>query len=184
MSCFAPQDWPDSSGFTSEITMRERPDKDHYYLNIAHEVARRSTCLRRWYGAVIVNKDQIISTGYAGAARGTKNCSDLGYCPRQEANIPRGERYELCRSVHAEQNAIIHAARSDMIGGTLYLTGLDAETGEIIAGGRPCRICTRFIINAGLETVKVLEPQDVVVTFSVEDFIRNEEIDLTKARGY
>jgi len=164
--------------------MRERPDKDHYYLYIAREVARRSTCLRRWFGAVIVNNDQIISTGYAGAARGTRNCCDLGYCPRQEANIPRGERYELCRSVHAEQNAIIHAARADMIGGTLFLAGLDAQTGDVIEGGRPCRICTRFIINAGLVTVKVLEPEDQVITYSVDDFIRNEEIDLTKARGY
>lgn len=162
----------------------ERPDKDHYYLNIAREVARRSTCLRRLYGAVIVKNDQIISTGYAGAARGAVNCSDLGYCPRQQANIPRGERYELCRSVHAEMNAIIHAARSDMLGGTLYLTGIEASDDSIVEAARPCRICARLIINAGLETVKVLAPDDSVVTIPVTDFIHGEELDLSKTRGY
>ncbi len=164
--------------------MRERPDKDHYYLNIAREVSRRSTCLRRWFGAVIVKNDQIISTGYAGAARGAKNCSDIGVCPRQQAGIPRGERYELCRSIHAEQNAIIHATRADMIDSTLYLVGLDAESGEVIEGARPCKICTRMIINAGIATVKALNPDDSVATFEVEEFVRNEELDLTKARGY
>jgi len=164
--------------------MRKRPDKDLYYLNIAREVSRRSTCLRRWFGAVIVKNDQIISTGYAGAARGAKNCSDIGVCPRQEAGIPRGERYELCRSVHAEMNAIIHASRADMIGSTLYLAGLDANDGRVIAGGKPCRICARLIINAGIATVKVLEPDDGVTTFPVSAFIENEELDLKNARGY
>jgi dCMP deaminase len=164
--------------------MKERPDKDHYYLNIAREVARRSTCLRRWYGAVIVKNDQIISTGYAGAARGAQNCCDLGFCPRQQAGIPKGERYELCRSVHAEMNAIIHAARSDMIDSTLFLTGIDANDGTVVDGAKPCRICTRLIINAGIKMVKVLSSDDKVLTYSVEDFIKNEELDLTKAEGY
>ncbi len=164
--------------------MRERPDKDRYYLNIAREVSRRSTCLRRWFGAVIVKNDQIISTGYAGAARGARNCSDLGVCRRQLAGIPRGERYELCRSVHAEMNAIIHASRADMIGSTLYLVGIDAVTGDVIDGGKPCKICTRLIINAGIETVKVLEHDESVVTFPVSGFIENEELDLKNARGY
>ena len=164
--------------------MRTRPDKDHYYLNIAREVSRRSTCLRRWFGAVIVKNDQIISTGYAGAARGAINCTDLGYCPRQQAGIPRGERYELCRSVHAEMNAIIHASRADMLDSTLYLVGLDAATGEVIEGGRPCKICTRLIINAGIRTVKVLEPDDRVTVYDVEDFIKNEQLDLKNADGY
>ena len=164
--------------------MAKRPDKDLYYLNIAKEVARRSTCLRRWYGAVIVKNDQIISTGYAGAARGAVNCSDTGVCPRQQANIPRGERYELCRSVHAEMNAIIHAARADMIDSTLYLSGLNAEDGSIVNGARPCKICTRLIINAGIKTVKVLDENDTVQTYDVADFVKNEELDLTKVRGY
>jgi len=164
--------------------MRERPDKDHYYLNIAREVACRSTCLRRWFGAVLVKNDQIISTGYAGAARGAKNCSDIGVCPRQQAGIPRGERYELCRSVHAEMNAIIHAARADMLGSTLYLVGLDAVSGNVISGARPCQICTRLIINAGVATVKTLNPDDSVSVFAVTEFVENEELDLTKKSGY
>ncbi len=164
--------------------MVKRPDKDLYYLNIAKEVAKRSTCLRRWYGAVIVKNDQIISTGYAGAARGAINCSDTGICPRQQAKIPRGERYELCRSVHAEMNAIIHAARADMIDSTLYLSGFDAEDGSIVKGARPCKICSRLIINAGIKTVKVLDEGETVQTFEVSDFVKNEELDLTKACGY
>ncbi len=164
--------------------MTKRPGKDHYYLNIAKEVSRRSTCLRRLYGAVIVKNDQIISTGYAGAARGTINCSDTGICPRQQANIPRGERYELCRSVHAEMNAIIHAARADMIDSTLYLTGLDANDGTIVEEARPCKICARLIINAGIKTVKVLDKGNTIKTYEVEDFIKNEELDLSKAGGY
>ena len=164
--------------------MVSRPDKDHYYLNIAKEVARRSTCLRRWFGAVIVKNDQIISTGYAGAARGSLNCTDLGICPRQKAGIPRGERYELCRSVHAEMNAIIHAARSEMIDSTLYLVGLDAEDQSIVDGAKPCKICARLIINAGIKKVKVLEKNGFITTFDVDDFIINEEMDFTKANGY
>jgi dCMP deaminase len=164
--------------------MVNRPDKDHYYLNIAREVARRSTCLRRGFGAVIVKNDQIISTGYAGAARGAANCTDLGVCPRQQANIPRGERYELCRSVHAEMNAIIHASRADMIDSTLFLVGIDPADGSVIEGAMPCRICSRLIINAGITTVKTLCPDDRVTVYEVADFIRNEQFDLTRAQGY
>ena len=164
--------------------MKDRPDKEHYYLNIAREVSRRSTCLRRWYGAVIVKNDQIISTGYAGAARGAKNCSDLGICPRQQAGIPRGERYELCRSVHAEMNAIIHASRADMIDSTLYLVGLYADDGRIVENAKPCKICTRLIINAGIRTVIVLDNNEHITTYDVADFIRDEELDLSKAQGY
>ncbi|MEG1931823.1 MAG: cytidine deaminase, partial [Pygmaiobacter sp.] len=102
-----------------------RRDKINYYLDIADAVSRRGTCLRRNYGAIIVKNDQIISTGYVGAPRSRKNCSDLGYCIREKMNIPRGERYELCRSVHAEANAIIAASRAEMIGATLYLAGRD-----------------------------------------------------------
>ncbi len=164
--------------------MEKRPEKDQYYLNIAREVARRSTCLRRWFGAVIVKNDQIISTGYAGAARGAVNCSDIGICPRLQANIPQGERYELCRSVHAEMNAIIHASRADMLDSTLYLAGLNAEDGSIVKDARPCKMCSRLIINAGIKTVKVLAEDDSVITIEVESFIKNEELDLSKARGY
>ena len=163
---------------------RVRPDKDHYYLYIAREVARRSTCLRRWFGAVIVKNDQIISTGYAGAARGTVNCIDIGVCPRQRAGIPRGERYELCRSVHAEMNAIIHASRADMIDSTLYLVGLEAGDGAVTENARPCKICTRLIINAGIRTVKVLEPNEMVTVYEVADFVGGDDLNLSGAQGY
>ena len=101
----------------------------------------------------IVKNDEIISTGYNGAPRGRKNCCDLGYCMREKLNIPRGERYEMCRSVHAEMNAIISASRKDMIGATLYLFGIDNETGKPVSKPRPCTLCERMIVNAGIKTV-------------------------------
>ena len=130
-----------------------RRDKVNYYLDIAEQVSRRGTCLRRNYGAIIVKDDEIISTGYTGAPRGRKNCSDLGFCRRQSMNVPRGARYELCRSVHAEANAIISAARSDMIGATLYLVGLEAEDGSYTVNCDSCAMCKRLVINAGISTV-------------------------------
>ena len=128
----------------------QRISKENYYLDIAQTVIERATCLRRCYGAIIVKNDEIISTGYNGAPRGRKNCADLGYCTREAMKIPSGERYELCRSVHAEANAIISAARRDMAGGTLYLAGKDAKTGELIPGSTSCSMCRRLIINAGI----------------------------------
>ena len=129
-----------------------RESKDEYYLHIAEAVLRRSTCLRRKYGAVIVKDDEIISTGYNGAPRGDVNCCDLGYCFRLQENIPHGERYEACRSVHAEANAIISAPRRDMIGSTLYLAGIEAD-GNPIADIAPCSMCQRLILNAGIKHV-------------------------------
>lgn len=126
----------------------ERISKDQYYLNIAEEVARRSTCLRRRYGAVIVNHDEIVSTGYNGAPRGETNCIDRQFCKREQMNVPKGERYELCVSVHAEANAIISAARRDMIGGTIYITGLEKDNSY--ANPAPCIMCRRLIVNAGI----------------------------------
>jgi dCMP deaminase len=132
-----------------------RIDKTNYYLDIAEAVSQRGTCLRRNYGAIVVKNDEIISTGYTGAARGVANCSDIGTCTRRELNIPTGERYELCRSVHAEQNAIISAKRSDMLGSTLYLVGRVVRTGEYVENTKPCILCERFILNAGIEKVIV-----------------------------
>ena len=130
-----------------------RTDKINYYLDIAETVLNRSTCLRRKYGAIIVLNDEIVATGYNGAPRGRDNCIDLQYCRRDSMNIPSGERYELCRSVHAEANAIISAARRDMIGGTLYLTGRNSKTGELLTDTTPCSMCRRLIINAGIVRV-------------------------------
>ncbi len=131
----------------------ERRSKINYYLDIADAVRERATCLRRTYGAIIVKNDEILSTGYNGAPRGRKNCTDLGRCRREELAIPSGERYELCRSVHAEANAIISASRRDMIGATLYLSGREGKDGSILATATPCSMCRRLIINAGIETV-------------------------------
>ncbi len=153
----------------------ERRDKINYYLDIAQVVAERGTCLRRNYGAIIVKNDEIISTGYVGAPRGRKNCSDLGVCIRQKLNIPRGERYEMCRSVHAEANAIISAKRSDMIGATLYLVGLEADTGEVVANSTSCAMCKRMVINAGIETVIVRDTQTEFREISVQDWIDDDE---------
>lgn len=131
----------------------DRRSKTNYYLDIADAVRERATCLRRTYGAIIVKNDEILSTGYNGAPRGRQNCTDLCRCRREELKIPSGERYELCRSVHAEANAIISAARRDMIGATLYLAGRQGTDGDILATATPCSMCRRLIINAGIETV-------------------------------
>lgn len=142
----------------------ERISKENYYLDIAETVIGRATCLRRCYGAIIVKNDEIISTGYNGAPRGRRNCVDLGRCTREAMQVPRGQRYELCRSVHAEANAIISAARRDMVCGTLYLAGKDAVTGEILSDATSCAMCRRLIINAGLEKVVIrVSPADYTV---------------------
>ena len=151
----------------------ERISKENYYLDIAETVIGRATCLRRCYGAIIVKNDEIIATGYNGAPRGRKNCVDLGYCAREAMKVPRGQRYELCRSVHAEANAIISAARRDMVGGTLYLAGKDAATGQILPDATSCSMCRRLIINAGLSRVIIrtspTEYQVVEVSSWVEE---------------
>ena len=153
----------------------ERRDKTNYYLDLAEAVAHRSTCLRRHYGAVIVSNDQVISTGYSGAPRGRKNCIDLGFCLREKLNIPRGERYELCRSVHAEANAIISAARSDTIDATIYLACHDAKTGELYGDVEPCSMCKRLIINAGIATVIIRNTHDKYTTINVQSWVENDE---------
>ncbi len=152
-----------------------RTDKINYYLDIAETVLERGTCIRRNFGAIIVKNDQIISTGYVGAPRGRKNCIDIGVCVRETLNIPRGERYELCRSVHAEQNAIIHAAREDMIGSVLYLVGKDAKTGEYVENASACSMCKRMIINAGIREVIIRNSKDRYTVVEVSDWVDNDE---------
>ena len=155
--------------------MDTRTNKQNYYLDIADAVLERSTCLRRRYGAIIVRSDEIISTGYNGAPRGRKNCSDLGRCTRETLNIPSGERYELCRSVHAEANAIISASRRDMIGATLYLVGRDARTNELLGDAMSCSMCKRQIINAGIEKVVIRSTASEYRTIMVSDWIENDD---------
>jgi len=154
--------------------LAERPSKDQYYLNIAREVCRRGTCLRRQYGAVIVKDDQIISTGYAGAPRGVANCVDLGVCLREELEVPPGERYELCRSVHAEMNAVLHAARERTLGSVMYLFGLEVGTGLPTANPEPCLLCRRVIINAGIERVVVQPAGQGLKNLYPADWIEEE----------
>ena len=152
-----------------------RIDKENYYLDIAQTVAGRSTCLRRCYGAILVKSDEIISTGYNGAPRGRANCVDLGYCSREAMQVPRGERYELCRSVHAEANAIISASRRDMVGGTLYLVGRDARTGELLGDATSCSMCRRLIINAGIARVVIRDTRTEYRVVDVADWVREDD---------
>ena len=163
--------------------MRERRDKVNYYLDLAESVSQRGTCLRRNYGAVIVKNDEVISTGYVGAPRGRKNCNDLGKCIREEMNIPRGERYELCRSVHAEANAIISASRDQMLDSSLYLAGTEVSTGELIKNSCSCSMCKRMIINAGIKEVYIRDTRDDYRKIYVEDWIADDD-SLNMEYGY
>ena len=154
----------------------ERISKENYYLDIAETVLERATCLRRVYGAIIVKNDEIISTGYNGAPRGRANCVDMGYCSREAMNVPRGERYELCRSVHAEANAIISASRRDMVGGTIYLVGRNAATGELLPDATSCLMCRRMVINAGLERVVIRRTKSEFEVVPVETWIAEDDL--------
>ena len=155
--------------------MSPRVSKENYYLDIAQTVAERCTCLRKRYGAIIVKNDVILSTGYNGAPRGRANCIDLAYCMRDKLNIPRGERYEMCRSVHSEANAIIAAPREQMLGATLYMCCTMPITGEIAPDTSNCMMCKRMIINAGIEKVYVRDDKDNYRMIEVNDWIENDE---------
>ena len=160
-----------------------RIDKINYYLDIAEATLERGTCLRRNFGAIIVKNDEIISTGYVGAPRERKNCCDLKYCTREKLNVPRGERYELCRSVHAEQNAIISASRRDMIGSTLYLVGKNYTDDSYVEKARPCALCKRMIINSGIKDIYVRDSKTKYTKIDVQEFIDNDE-SLEMIKGY
>ncbi len=153
----------------------ERVSKTNYYLDIAGTVAERSTCLRRKFGAIIVKNDVIVSTGYNGAPRGRKNCIDLGLCQRDKLGIPRGERYELCRAVHAEQNAIIAAPREQMLGATLYMVCIDGRDGSVSPGTNSCMMCKRVILNAGIETLVVRDTPTEYRVIRVADWVEDDD---------
>ncbi len=161
----------------------KRIDKNNYYLDMAEAACERSTCLRRKWGAVIVKDDEIVSTGYNGAPRGRANCTDLKKCIREELNVPRGERYELCRSVHAEQNAIISASRRDMIGSTLYIVGIDPKTNGYVENSMSCSMCKRFIINSGIAKVVFRDTKTKYREVPVSDWIENDE-SVNGTKGY
>lgn len=155
--------------------MDNRRSKENYYLDIAEAALERSTCLRRQFGAIIVRDDEIVATGYNGAPRGRRNCSDLGRCTRRELNIPAGERYELCRSVHAEANAIISAQRRDMVGATIYLVGRDARSGELLHDATSCPMCRRMIINAGIDEVVIRRTEEEFNIVPVQKWIDEDD---------
>jgi len=166
----------------------KRISKHEYYLSIAKEVACRSTCFRRSIGAIIIRDDQIISTGYVGAPRKTKDSFEHGFCLRDKLNIPHGQRYELCRSVHAEQNAIINAARAgvSLLGGDMYIYGRDRKE-NVPINAFPCFICKKMIINAGLNHVICSTADGKMKIFCIEDWIKdwqeNDIIDDTNQYG-
>ena len=153
----------------------ERVSKHNYYLDIAETVSERSTCLRRRFGAIIVKNDVIVSTGYNGAPRGRVNCNELGSCYRDTLGIPKGDRFELCRSVHAEANAIIAASRDQMLGATLYMCCTDPKTDEIIGGMNSCMMCKRQIINAGITKVIIRNTKTDYTEVIVGDWIKDDD---------
>ena len=163
--------------------MSERRSKINYYLDIAEAVTLRGTCLRKNFGAIIVKDDVIVSTGYNGAPRGRQNCCDLKFCLRDKMNIPRGERYELCRSVHAEANAIIAASREQMLGATLYMVSVNAKTRELEPGTSSCMMCKRQVINAGISTVVIRDDKENFRVIDVNDWIDNDD-SLSGVFGY
>ncbi len=152
---------------------KKRPSKDQYYLDIAKQVAKRSTCLSIRGGAVIIKDDVIVATGYIGAPRKTKDCFERGNCLRRELKIPHGEKYELCRSVHAEQNAIINAARSgsSILSGDMFLYAEREENKPI--NFFPCFICKKMIINAGLKRVICSLEDGSYKIFKIKDWVKD-----------
>ena len=154
-----------------------RIDKINYYLDIAKSVAERSTCLRKKVGCVIVNNDEIIATGYNGAPRGRKNCIDIGFCTKKKQfpDIRHGG-YDACRSVHAEQNAIISASRKDMMGGTLYLVLYKVETEEYDSGSNSCQMCRKLIINSGIKKVIIRTSDSEYIEVDVDEWIQNDDL--------
>ena len=153
----------------------DRTSKHNYYLDIAQTVSERSTCIRRRFGAIIVKNDVIIATGYNGAPRGRLNCSDIESCVREERNVPRGERYELCRAVHAEANAIIAASREQMQGATMYMCCTDPWTKDVVGSICSCAMCKRLIINAGIKEVVAREDKENYTIYQVSDWVRNDD---------
>lgn len=155
--------------------------KKEYYMSITKQVSKRSKCYRINMGAMIVKDDQIISTGYIGAPRKTKDCLEHGFCLRTDLDIPHGQRYEMCRSVHAEMNAIINAARAgvSLLGGDMYIYGEKKEEEPVNAF--PCFICKKMIINAGIKNVFCSTKSGRIKKFKVskwtEDWMKKDIVD-------
>lgn len=161
----------------------ERRDKVNYYLDIAEAILGRSTCLRRKYGAVLVKNDEIVSTGYNGSPRGTTNCNEKGHCIREELNVPRGTRYELCASVHAEQNVLLSASRKETMGADLYLVGKDVKTDKLVKDSEPCSLCKKLIINSGINKVYIRNTYGEYNCIEVQTWVDNESL-ILGVEGY
>ena len=155
----------------------KRIDKINYYLDIAETILERGTCLRKNYGAIIVKNDEIISTGYTGAPRGRKNCIDLGYCVKKKIlpDVHHGG-YDACRSVHAEQNAMLSSSRRDMIGSSLYLVGIRKDSNEYEKGASPCQMCRKLIINSGIKDVYIRIDKEHYSVINVSDWINDDDL--------
>lgn len=155
----------------------ERINKINYYLDIAESVSKRSTCIQKKWGCLIVKNDEIIATGYNGAPRGRLNCSDLGYCTKRKiAPTERRGGYDACRSVHAEQNAMLSASRKDMLGSALFLVGTFTESGEYVENATSCQMCRKLIINSGIDSVYVRQSKTDYIKFDVSDWVENDEL--------
>ena len=151
---------------------KHRVSKIDTYLNVAEAFAYRSTCIKRKYGAVIVKNDVVVSTGYNGSPRGYDNCCDVGICPRMEQNMHQGEGYDICRAIHAEQNALLNCSRDQTMGADLYLAGINPSDNSIHRA-RPCPLCARMIIQAGIRNVimRTGEGADAYVIVPAEKLI-------------
>lgn len=157
-------------------TETDRPSKDEYYLGLAKAVSLRATCIKVEIGAVIIRDDQVVATGYCGAPRGTKNSLEHGFCLRKKLGIPSGQRYEMCRSVHAEQNAIINASRAgtSLLGGDMYIYGVRIDDGmNEILDAFPCFICKKMLINCGLKRVICSTKDGKFKIFKVADWVKD-----------
>ena len=177
---------------SSNRQAKKRPDAFEHYLNRAKVAAERSTCLRRKVGAVIIRDGVEVSSGYVGSPRGVDHCIDRGKCLRRDLGIPSGERYELCRSVHAEQNAIINAARAgvSLLGGEMYISSEKLKWGYGERGTTekpkvygPCLICMKEIINAGLTKVHMREEgvgSESYVVAQIQTMLHQEEEEIRK----
>jgi len=161
-----------------------RPSKDDYYLGIAEAVSKRSTCLLRKYGAIIVKDDVIVSTGYNGAARKVKDCLELGFCLKEEVEAPQGIGYDFCIGVHAEENAIIHAARhgASVVDGTLYIYGEFAKDGTV-AEAHSCERCRRAIINAGIKFVVMRKVDGTIEKIDVNKWAEEDSKNYLEKRN-
>lgn len=164
----------------------KRIDKINYYLDVAETISERGTCFRKNYGSIIVKNDEIISTGYTGSPRGRKNCIDIGYCVRRKLfpDAEKGNRFDLCRSVHSEMNAVISAARKDMIGSNLYMVGKYSRqklynnelAGTYANNPDCCQFCKRLIINSGIDKVIIRIDKDNYKEIIVDSWIDDDEL--------